>query len=1149
MLHVVLPLVLLLCGVSRGELLLTYSPPSDFQPTGFGVFSLGIRDFTAVQTVGGRLLSPGRVAGVLPGSVQTVVFGAFNWFNGAEAYNLLLVNSLTGAVSPLAGPSVWGAGAEAACWRDESRASFFVVGQLMGLQSSPQSLSSSMGISLCSPAGCGSLSNGLRELPQAMQYVSMAYDSRGRTLFVVYRALPAHGGALGSAPVSLLAAYSEQAGWTYRSVFSTSTLGQVFVPRIFVVQSTVWVNVDASPGNSILGSLFCPTSRGPVPSLISIPSSTSSQCWTPAPRSMFGPNNTITDLTIGTSTQQLMFSLTRLSSNGKYYCGVTQGNWFGEPTDCTFNLNELVGDRPATLVGSDSSMFAVALHSSMEQKSVPVFQVDLEQQVWRLVYEVKEPECLKNPSRAWSSAVASQSPVTVSRDGNTLLYTCPFASNAVRLPTGVFSLYSYHIPNMVLATVIPPSMLESAAHINDMCVAGDTVFLRGAFNKVDVARGRDLPSPHGIVTWQPGTGTWNAVAGFGDGASLAPCTTDSSFLWIPFVVTPNASVALAPTTMSLAHYSCLSGEWLFSTPSVTLPSNVAGLMLTGHSRSGLSRDKGALYQTWSVLGVDGSVFGLLVRLLIPTDVSGPSSLDQVSWEVIGQLSSCDDCDQSPTFSNTVEFGGYIWVVGSFELLWNADPQQQLFGVLRVDIATHQAMPIKVSQDEYLFAADADVGTFTGPAGYGLWLGGSIKNVPTLGNVMNVVALDKDGNFSQSTAQLLSPPSRLKVASLFFASDAMVTVSRDTRSGYGEFSSGMNLFSNGNTFPDPNVQAFFFNVYITASIEVNVLAAPWTVAVVILATVVLMAAVSLLIPCLWKRYENSEAFRYIVLPDYASNGFNTNIGVLLSDENIMKLDSDEVVLGATIGQGGQGVVRKAKYRGKDIACKALFEFDAKLFSNFIREIKLTSLISHANVLNFIGVLMQDDVLWACSELMDTDLTRVLGQLSSEARMQVARDITEGMAYLHSFHPPILHRDLKPSNILVSRSGAVKIADFGVSRLGQNTTKNKTREAGTFLYMAPECFGQMGVETHNGSKADVFSFGLVLLEIFTNHPPYDPTLYSHMMEFVEKVRLGLLRPNLAGLSPSVPQNVRDVIEQSLSRNPDLRPSFAEIKTMLK
>ncbi len=81
-------------------------------------------------------------------------------------------------------PSVWGAGVEGACWRSERQGSFFVVGQILGFQNSPQSQST--GVSVCTLAGgCGALSNGLRELPAQMTFASLAYDDRSRSLFVM----------------------------------------------------------------------------------------------------------------------------------------------------------------------------------------------------------------------------------------------------------------------------------------------------------------------------------------------------------------------------------------------------------------------------------------------------------------------------------------------------------------------------------------------------------------------------------------------------------------------------------------------------------------------------------------------------------------------------------------------------------------------------------------------------------------------------------------------------------------------------------------------------------------------------------------------------------------------------------------------------
>ncbi len=134
-----LALLLVLAAVAQAELLLTYGPPSDFQPTGFGMFNPSDQTFRGDGTaLGARLLAPPRVTGVLAGTAYTIVYGAFNWVRGEGTYNILVLDSASGATVPL-WPGVWGAGVEGACWRNERMGTFFVVGQILGFQNSPQS--------------------------------------------------------------------------------------------------------------------------------------------------------------------------------------------------------------------------------------------------------------------------------------------------------------------------------------------------------------------------------------------------------------------------------------------------------------------------------------------------------------------------------------------------------------------------------------------------------------------------------------------------------------------------------------------------------------------------------------------------------------------------------------------------------------------------------------------------------------------------------------------------------------------------------------------------------------------------------------------------------------------------------------------------
>ena len=127
----------------------------------------------------------------------------------------------------------------------------------------------------------------------------------------------------------------------------------------------------------------------------------------------------------------------------------------------------------------------------------------------------------------------------------------------------------------------------------------------------------------------------------------------------------------------------------------------------------------------------------------------------------------------------------------------------------------------------------------------------------------------------------------------------------------------------------------------------------------------------------------------------------------------------------------------------------------------------------------------------------------------ARFRIAAEIATALLFLHQREPePLVHRDLKPANILLDRNFLSKIGDVGLARLvpanapdsAGATQYHQTEAAGTFCYIDPE-YQQTGLL---GVKSDVYSLGVVLLQILTSRPPIG--LSFHVEEALEEGLLG-------------------------------------------
>ena len=210
-------------------------------------------------------------------------------------------------------------------------------------------------------------------------------------------------------------------------------------------------------------------------------------------------------------------------------------------------------------------------------------------------------------------------------------------------------------------------------------------------------------------------------------------------------------------------------------------------------------------------------------------------------------------------------------------------------------------------------------------------------------------------------------------------------------------------------------------------------------------------------------------RYNSLSNYSGSGTNS----VRNFESNIQIRDEEITFGRALGRGAFSTVYLCTWNGVKIAVK-VFEgkIDEEEETDFFKELSILKTLRHPNILLFLGAFSGHMGNCILTEYMAEgslfDLLKDKSKYLSDAqKIQLAKDIANGMLYLHSFNPPIIHRDLKSPNVLVDESGTAKVADFGVARFKAQDDKTMTTKQGTVAWMAPEVFeGQTYTELADG-----------------------------------------------------------------------------------
>ncbi len=247
----------------------------------------------------------------------------------------------------------------------------------------------------------------------------------------------------------------------------------------------------------------------------------------------------------------------------------------------------------------------------------------------------------------------------------------------------------------------------------------------------------------------------------------------------------------------------------------------------------------------------------------------------------------------------------------------------------------------------------------------------------------------------------------------------------------------------------------------------------------------------------------------------------------------------------LGEGGMGVVYRARYVGNDriVAVKLLppeVASNENLVLRFERELEILQQLEHPHIVRCFGGVCESKQRFYAMELVEggtlAELLHKKHRLSWDRVIEYGLQMCAALQYAHERN--VIHRDVKPGNFLITKSGQLKLSDFGLATMtaaARITTAGRT--AGTFHYMAPE---QIRGQPPISNRTDLYALGCVFLELLTGRPPFDaenPAAILHQ-------HLKAPPPRLAKLLLDCPEALDQLVADLLEKDPERRPVSAQV-----